>query len=615
MPLFTPDDFRARFEGRKRLPTYRESVDLHNRLRVHADGEMPISIIKKARPHESDNVKDYRVSIYEPETQNPVERVLGVLEKIRRSPDWMIRFDNEAPAIINEEETLEKYLTEKYPVYGHIEDWLFQEALKNLALDANSIIAVIPKNWNVGGTEYIEPVAYIYNAKTVIDYQPEDYVLIKSEEFSSLLPAEIQEQKRVTADAIKTDDFIMGQVYYYIDKVSYIKYELNSQDKYEITARYPHRIGQLPAFQMPGKFVRRVGNNIVKKTLLYAMVPHLNKAARESNDLDAGVIKHLHLKEWEINNNPCSNCEGTGKVSDPVQGIVKCGKCEGSGYATSRGPLGKIVVRPAAIGDQNIPTPPMGYVDLNPEILKIANDRVHEHIYKALAAVNMEHLAETQLNQSGVAKQYDGDEVNNLIYAFAGDLVTVLTTVNYFITELRYQIVNREERAKMRPIVPIPEKFDVVNTSFLLGEYQIGKNAGLSDIILAEMQKEISQKKFYSNPKVADFVRTVMDVDPFPALTIEEKSMMEGQGLATKEDVILSNYISDFVRQAMEDNDNFNKKSIKEKRDILMKFVKEKMVELDKSTQLATDIIQQQSNPEGSAPPVDNKPMPALQSN
>ena len=129
-------------------------------------------------------------------------------------------------------------------------------------------------------------------------------------------------------------------------------------------------------------------------------------------------------------------------------------------------------------------------------------------------------------------------------------------------------------------------------------EYQAGKTAGLNSTILSELQKEIAQKKFYANPKVAAQVQTVMDLDPFPDKTIEEKGLMESQGLATKADIILSNYINDFVCQLLENDDKFLTKTKTQKREALMVLAKAKVAELDTAAQVGADILNP-ANPAG----------------
>jgi hypothetical protein len=616
----TPEQLKASFSGQYKSIIYDEAVRLYYRLKVHADGEMPIWLIKRARPNESETVRIYRELIYEAETQNPIERVIGVFEKIRRSPDFMIRFnDDDIPAIVSKDETLEKYLTEKYPVYTSIEDWLFEEAMRNIAIDANAVVAVVPNKFEVLPNTYVEPVARIFNATNVVLFEPEEYAILKTDELSSLLSPQLQQQRlQASYNLIRSAQnsydlnttlqpippFLPGQVYYVIDLNTYQLWEENPEGKYQLTQIYPHNLGELPVFQLPGKFMKRYGANVLKKTLLYPMVPHLNKAARESNDLDAGVIMHLYLEKWKISNRKCQTCKGTGKLL--VQGASPsvCGKCNGSGYTNSKSPMNEIEINPASIGEQGVPIPPVGYVVKDPEILKLQNDRIENHVLKALSSVNMEHLSDVQMNQSGTAKQWDNDGVNNMVYAYAGMLIYVLTNAVYYTNELRYKSIVPDEvkRKKMLPIIPIPEKFDVINTSFLLTEYQAAKTAGVNAIILSEMQREISQKKFYANPKVADFVQIVMTFDPFPDKTIEEKALLEGQGLVTKTDIILSVYIGDFVKRALEEYPDFTSFDYKEMKDIFMKYAKEKEAELSTVNQLMQDIFQTPSNQPGQVP-------------
>lgn len=614
----SPEQLRSKFTGTNKRLIWQDAVDTYNKLRVHADGDTPIWLIKDARPNESEQVREYREKIYEPETQNPVERVIGVLEKIRRSPDWMMRFPQEVPAIIRDGETLEDYIDGNYPVYGCLEDWLFEEALRNIALDANAVIVIMPKSFVVPATDFIQPVARIFNSPAVIDFVEEDYAVVKSDELSSLLTPALQQSRLIQAKTVfdanktRTEAFVAGQVYYVITTTYYQKWEENTDGKYQLTQQLLHVLNELPVWQMPGKFQKRVGSNVLKRTLLNPMVPHLNKAARESNDLDVGVIMHLYLEKWRINNTPCANCNGTGKTTSD-SGPVECKKCGGSGLASGKSPFNEIQIKAQVLGQANIPVPPVGYVVKDPEILKLQNERIKEHIYKSYESVNMDHLSDTQLNQSGVAKAYDGDEVNTMIYAFAENLVNIANKVVYFINELRYKslVSNDEDRKKMLPVIPVPEKFDVVNTSMLLTEYGTAKTAGLNSIILSEMQKEISQKKFYANPEVADFVQTVMDLDPFPDKTIDEKSMMESSSLATQIDIVLSVYITDFVKRALEENEKFNELKNPQKREILLKYAQEKVDELSTSKQISQDIFGQQNQQPAPGAPDPNNPAAA----
>ena len=604
--ILSAQQLKALFIGTRKSFIWMQSVQIYHKLRIHADGEVPIHLIRNARPNESDLVRKYRIRIYEPETVNPIERVFGVLEKIRRSPDWMMRFNEETtPKIIIPEETLQNYMVNNYPVYGSFENWLFEEALRNAGLDANSVIAIIPKSLKVEGGKYVEPIAQIFNANKVVDFLPDDYAVLKTDELSSLLPPDLQQQKLAASVAYSLnvenssndefqnfENFAQAQVYYHVNTLVYEKWELTEAGTYQLTEQLVHGLSGLPVFQMPGKFVKRVGNNILKKSPIYAMVPHLNKAARESNDLDAGIIKHLHLQKWRINNTPCVKCSETGKVKTS-SGVKQCPDCKGTGMSTGTSPFDEVVIKPSSLGTGTTPTPPVGYVNMDTAIITIQNDRVEKHIYRALESVNMEHLSDVQLNQSGLAKTMDKDEATTLVYMFGEYMSQIANNCAYWFNEIRYLniVPNKDQRQAMLPVIPVPEKFDVINSSFLLSEYQTGKTAGLNSTILAEMQKEIAQKKFYANPKVAASVQTVMDLDPFPDKTIEEKGLMESQGLATKADIILSNYISDFVGQLIETDNNFLTKTKSQKREALMVLANAKVAELDTATQVGADLL------------------------
>ena len=87
----------------------RTCVELAEKLRVHADGKMPRTLITERRPNESDKIKEYREKIYVPITKRTISKVFSSLEKIRRSQDWNVQYDAEkVQTLIKDDETLEQ---------------------------------------------------------------------------------------------------------------------------------------------------------------------------------------------------------------------------------------------------------------------------------------------------------------------------------------------------------------------------------------------------------------------------------------------------------------------------------------------------------------------------
>jgi hypothetical protein len=168
MPKISNQLLQTYFLSSNRHPIFTETVNLYDGLRIHADGEFPTSMISERRPSESEEILEYRKKTYKAITKLPVSKVITSLSKIRRSPDWAMKFDNDKiPKTILEEETLEHYLNNKLPGYGNIIDWAFGILLKQNCIDANAVVAVLPLSATVDN-EYTKPVPLIFNSDHVL---------------------------------------------------------------------------------------------------------------------------------------------------------------------------------------------------------------------------------------------------------------------------------------------------------------------------------------------------------------------------------------------------------------------------------------------------------------
>jgi hypothetical protein len=103
------------------------------------------------------------------------------------------------------------------------------------------------------------------------------------------------------------------------------------------------------------------------------------------------------------------------------------------------------------------------------------------------------------------------------------------------------------------------------------------------------------------NRRYLDFVETTMELDPFADKTVEEKALMLSNKMAKDVDIILSIYISDFVKEAMEENKDFNDMTTKEKRVILDQMAQDKLDSMSPAKQVMTDILGNQ-NPQQQQP-------------
>ncbi|RNC66468.1 hypothetical protein [Proteiniphilum sp. X52] len=542
-------------------PNYKKTVEEAKELRMHYDGVMPEDIIEKRRPNEPDGVKKYRKDIYVPITQNPISKVFTSLGKIRRSKDWIIDYNTVVPAGVREGESLEDYCEKNYPGFTSLTNWAFSELLSEYLLDANCMIAVVLKKKQELETEYETPVVEIFRSENVTDFVEGEYVVLKSRD---VVPYSTTAGRYTYSD---------GEIYYVITPDRIVRFEQESKGKqFAITVDYEHGIGEIPAFKAGGIFKERVNNDTVYKSRISAMLPHLKEASREYSDLQAEIVQHIHSEKYYYTTTDCKHCNGSGKIG--VDGA--CKECNGTGLKHAVSPYGQYLVKQTEAGNP-IPQPPIGYVQKDTSIAKLQDERVDKHIYKALQSINMEFLAETPLNQSGLAKEVDKDELNNFVNSIAEDVVRILDNVYKYICEYRYRISvpNNDDRKEMLPTISVPERFDLLGADYLVAELEKAKTANVHPIVIQNMEIEYLRKRYNANQEIADELEVVYDIDPLPATKEEDKLIMLNNGGISQLDYIVSCNVVRLVRKALLENEDFYSWDKNKKRETVYKFAED----------------------------------------
>jgi len=570
----TPDLLKKYFTGKKKRLSYSDSVTAYEFLRFHFDGveRRPISgydstagttinrydyadyamqlvlatLIHNRRPSETEEIWTYRKEIFECITKECTSAVLRSLTKIFRSDEWDIRYpDTPLPANVTEEESLEEYCEEYFPMqYDSITNWARSILLKQMLIDPNAVCLVAPLTPNVKANEYLKPFPIIFNSNQVYEYIPDDLAVLLSVE--------------------RTDD--NGNIFLVVTPTHIEKYEQgkNASD-YIITDSYAHGLGELPVFRLPGVFRKAYAKDTLNESHLSAIVPRLNEATREYSDMQAEVVMHVFSETVEYASQKCEECfnptlglstgtKGTGKK------IVTCQKCNGTGLMGAA-PYKKTVLAIPKLDQKEIPAPGKWFIEKNTDIVKIQDERIDGHIYKALAAINMQFLADTPLNQSGTAKEVDKDELNNFIYAIASDVIKAMNRVYYFVNEYRYRIAipSKSKRKEQLPSIPIPTRYDLLGGSYILEEIKSAKgDAKLNSISVQAMELEyINKQDGVSYTKAHDTLSLIFDLDPFPDANDDEKlARKQAQGI-TDLDYTISCNINQFIKRAMYENEDF----------------------------------------------------------
>lgn len=531
--------------GGKRHAAYRTTVDIYDALKIHIKGEYPEKLIGERRPNESDKIWAFRKAIYQPITKDTPNRVITSLGKIRRSPDWSIKYpDTELDNKIPEGESLSDYFGKNYPYHTSLTNWAFKIMLKNMITDPNAVLIIVPSNINHTATELLKPIPLTFHSPDVLGYEAGEFVLVKYKDKET-----------------QTGEGLMK--YIAVDKEK-IQWLVNDGKSIRIADEYVHDLGYLPVARLGGTYCKNEGAQIIYDSFIDPMLPYLNEAAREYSDHQAEILQHIFSETWEWASQNCATCKNDmglsiGKVK-PTTGksLVRCPDCNGTGIS----PYNKLIIRPAKVnmGEQPAPIPPKGFIEKNTEIARLQDERIEKHRYRALCSINFQFLDSVPAAQSGIAKEVDRDELNNFVYNVAEVLVENMDWVIKVSTDYRYEtlIPNPYDREKLLPTIPVPQKFDLVSTGYLISEYQAAKTANMTGLVLSALEEEYVTKKFIADPEILEVLQLTFNLDPIPSRSTDEKMVMFQNGAVTKQAYIVSSNVTAFVKRALEEYKDFD---------------------------------------------------------
>lgn len=587
----TYDYLKPYFCGDRYHFFYKSSVKKCKDFEPHSEGCYPTELIDCRRPNEPLEVKDYRKIIWVPKTKPTFSRIVNSLSKIRRSPDWNIKYPDDLKdkfSKIREGETLEDYSEKNFPYFESVTNWIFSVCLKKYLTDPNGVILVMPLNTDVEATEFLQPYPIIFDCCDVIEFVDEDHAILNDQMgcYYNIRVGNKTKQEK-------------GKSYYVVDTVSIVKYDqIDSKGNYTEVLNYQHGLGRLPCFKLGGVICEAQSSNYMYESRISGILPELDEALREYSDLQAAKVLHVYPEPWQYTNNECTNCKGTGRRQNPawfsgcddtIQAQINCDTCKGVGYI-SAGPYSGLLVKPADMGKQQLPTPPKGYVVKDIEIVKLMDDSVRQHIYDGLAAINFQQLASVPMSESGIAKAVDRDEQNNTVHAISEDIVKIKDRVYHLNADYRYKdLYSFEEINDMLPAIAVPEKFDLFSIANLQEDIGKAKTNKVNPVISNAMEIDYAGKLFNSDPSVQAMVSLTIKLDPLPGVSEDEKmSRLSNKGILPEAYIISSN-INEFVQRALDEDKEFSTKPLIEQKAIMLKYAQEVIDKLDTSKQIAGD--------------------------
>lgn len=567
----------------KRYAGYEKACTLYEGLRKPAEGEYDFDAIRERRPAESEKVQAYRAKIWVELSKEIISQITTNLSKIRRSSDWSVTFDKDVPPSVPEKETLQAYTEKYFPFYTTFESYVFSVLLKNYLIDPNAVIMIAPLNYDVEANEYLKPYPVIFNTHQVLDYVENEYAVIEI-------------KKKNVAGGVEQKEYVV------IDSEFITTWRITGNKGGYQKDEYAHNLGVMPAFRMRGRFFKsydnigRYGKHTVNESPIQTVAPRLKEYDREYSDLQAEVVQHIHSERWQYTTQQCPSCKvgniSTGNVTDKkTKKQIICPSCRGVGVIVAS-PYSGIVVTPSSmnkLGDSPAPIPPAGYITKPVDIVKIQDERVNQHAYKALCSINMQYLMQVPQNQSGYAKDVDREELNNFAYGIAEDLVWMMDRCYYLFAKYRYRVksdgssLSDEEISELVPKVAVPEKFDLISSNYLLVEMKSAQEAKVHPLIFAQLNYEYASKAFYNEPEISALLKLSMRLDPLPGLSEDDKMLRLSNYGITELDYIISCNIWQFTQRAIEENAEFYSMPMKEQKAIMRTYAEEVKADQDET--------------------------------
>jgi len=540
-------------------------------MSVHIRGASPGKIISDYRPNEPNAIHQYRLDIYEPITKSESDKIMNVLARIGNPKNFSIKFNEKPSNLIPDDETLEVFLTEKFPFFGQLHTWIFQIVMEQDIADPNSIIAWKPKDL-MEQDKFIIPKPTIFQSRQIIDYNLEHY-------YTFLL--------RETNEFISGNQKRQGKIYNFYTTTQIIEArqtgEKSGKEIYEISVILDHNLDMIPVVWMRGDFVDS-SFPFLYESYISGILPHWNKAIRIDSDLDAQYVQHAYLERVEIQNecdNPnCSVNPETGVFcEEAAKGVFhRCQRCDGTGFVTAKSPHGVTVVKENLLEEKPIVFPGVEYIDKPIEIVRLGEDKVSKLITKGFSSINMEFLADIPLNQSGKAKEIDRTELESFVQKVSDNIFRIKEDSIKIINLYRHkEMLNEDQLKASLPELNKPTEFSVLTASIIAQELATLKNANASQDIIDNLEMELIDKKFSSEPRKKKISLNVIKLDPLRGVKDKFEVTSAVNSTQAREDFVISSYIKSFILRALEDDEEFLDKSRGDKIEILRQFAREKL--------------------------------------
>lgn len=512
-----------------RRPEYALTVRMSEEARRHSEGTGLNALLRERFPSEPPQIFEYRLKNLRPITQTYFDKAANTLAKITRARDLIVRFSEPA---------FERYLRRDYPDGSDFLAQLFGPLLRVTLTEPNGLFVVAPQDFILGAP----PLVYYFRPEDIFQFFPQRYALVR------LPPVSGERFLEITPEYMR--------LYQYSDEKSGVPHiteifrAVNPVFPAVVCGGEPYRL------QFPG----------VYRSFFSGAFPFWDEALVQFSEKQAGIKQHLFPEKWTYAFVECKTCAGMGKVRHAGT-LADCNACNGTGVPPATGAFSLLTVPLPKNGVPVVPTPPAGYVQKDFSAITFLNQDIYTNLYRGLAALNFEFLAETPLNTSGVSKAYDRQELNGFLYKIARHVLQTqfLPLCKAFAAFLFPQ----SPPERLIPTFQIPERFDLIDASDYETEMTALKNADAPPALRRAVEREYIERRFSGNPNEKARLSALLDLQPLPAASFDTLITMYEKGFIAYDEFYIAFHLEELIDRAAETNPNFYQIPVSEQKSYL----------------------------------------------
>lgn len=583
-------------------PIYKKTVDLRDRISVHAEfDKIPYDIIRKRGPYEDDLQYLYRKDNWKSITMPYFMKAFSKLGRIMNKSNYAIQWD----ATQNEQKT---YFENDIPTVSSIENYAEQVLLVEKILDPNALVVVKPYKIPVkaidaeAGIKYvlddsqmIDPIPVLVPCTRVVEYLENDYAIIISEDKSPVREGDKEIKEGIIFEIYDTENIWRVE-------------QIGQKSKWEFSepyVYYPHGMEYLPCEKLRGT-LKQVDKRVYYESYFLNAIPHLDTALYAHSNLDISTNTQMFPQRSEIvdrcDNPECDNGWIYTHLELPGTDAMRrekraCGTCKGTGSLSRLGPMGvKQIIVPNGF-NPNDPTqapalPGIAYTAPPSEPLEFVFKKFKYDVVTAFLFLNID-LSDSDVkgSETALGKMIDRDELFSFLLRISNEIFETIDFLIETIGKMRYG------NDFVKPVISPPTSFQIRSEKDLTDELAENKKAGVPDIALRQIIRQIISKRFSNQKNIEPIVNLAFAADRFITSNVIEMSARLANQTAFKWEAILHDSLYTFLDNILAEDPNFFDKQLKDQIAILQEIAKSIADDLGKEAMEKVKAVLYQDEP------------------